>query len=349
MAAETRSNLHIQRPYEDESIEVHFIGDKVFNNYLELQVHTNPGYEICLIAHGKGIFKIEEIAYPMCVNSMFFTKPWYAHAGFPAESNPYRILYICFNFKEGCVLSDEWNAIKEGLDQINLKSAYDHFEIAPIHKRLMEELEKNSPFKTEMMSSLIKQFIILTLRNFQLEESSQPSANSDITYNSITKDIIQYINEHVYEVIELKDMSLELNYSVAYICKKFKKDTGFTIIEYYNFARLEVAKKMLLSTSETITDISERLSYKSIHHFSKAFKILYGYAPFYYRKKLSQQKDDCSRRQQEHRHKKDLFVSWTRSRALQYSIKVFRNMRLFFGDTVMWRHCLELVALGTEV
>jgi len=284
MATDAHSNVHIQRPYEDEHIEVYFVGDQVFDNYLDLQMHTNPGYEICLIAHGKGIFKIQDIAYPMGVNSMFFTQPRYAHAGFPSEHNPYRILYVCFNFKKDAQLTDEWKAIKAELDLISLKSSYDHFQIAPIHNRLIEELDRNDSFKTEMVSSLFKQFILLTIRNFKRGENVKLSTQKVSSYNTITNEIFQCMNEHVFEEVDLQKISGQLNYSVGYLCKKFKKDTGFTIIEYYNFARLEVAKKMLLSTSESITDISERLSYKSIHHFSKAFKVLYGHSPSHYRK-----------------------------------------------------------------
>ena len=61
----TGQRIHIVSPYEDDDIKTHFIGDILMSKYDEIDYHYNPGYEICIITSGKGIFKIDNQSYPI--------------------------------------------------------------------------------------------------------------------------------------------------------------------------------------------------------------------------------------------------------------------------------------------
>lgn len=59
-------------------------------------------------------------------------------------------------------------------------------------------------------------------------------------------------------------------------------------MEYCHMARLERAKMQLLRTDQSISDISAALRFGSIHHFSHAFKAMYGLSPSRYRKDMAE-------------------------------------------------------------
>lgn len=275
--------IHIENPYEDEDITVYFIGDVTFNDYMELEYHRNPGYEICLIPYGKGVFKIQDNTYPIGIGQIFMTKASQVHAGWPSKQNPYRILYFCFDIKQKkatCI--PFWNEIKDRLNKVDHPVTYDRFNMDEIHYRALDEVQKKDLFSSEMAGSLVKQLITLTVRNFEKVKNTD-SSNMEHMENQLANQVIQYINEHIYENINLKEISAAVSYSVSYICQSFKNQTGFSIMEYYNFARLEKAREYLVLSCESISRISETLGYKSIHHFSNAFKSFYGSSPAKYR------------------------------------------------------------------
>jgi AraC-like DNA-binding protein len=277
---------HLNNPYEDENIKVHFVGDITFVNYGEIGDHLNPGYEICLIPLGKGFFKIQDKVYPIVSNQIFITKSSQKHAGWPSKDHPYRINYICFHIKDTSQ-STLWKQLNESLKNIEFPITRNFYEISEIHQRLLGEILEKKSFSDQIIKTLIEQFIILTLRSF-IESVSGSSTDSDESIqNLLSSRITHYINSKIYEKISLDAISDFLNYSPTYLCRIFKEQTGFTIMEYVNFARLEKSKVLLLKSRDSISSIAEKLGYSSIHHFSNSFKALYGYSPIKLRKSNS--------------------------------------------------------------
>lgn len=57
-----------------------------------------------------------------------------------------------------------------------------------------------------------------------------------------------------------------------HINREFKKQTGYTLMEYVQHYRILMAKKMLRETTLSISEISIRTGYDSPAYFSKIFK-----------------------------------------------------------------------------
>ena len=69
--------------------------------------------------------------------------------------------------------------------------------------------------------------------------------------------------------------------------RKFKKATGDTPLEYLQHLRIEGARKLLETTSETVEGITFKSGYEDISSFRKLFKNQTGLSPSAYRKKFS--------------------------------------------------------------
>lgn len=76
----------------------------------------------------------------------------------------------------------------------------------------------------------------------------------------------------------------ECNMSYSYFSRSFKKVIGRSFTEFVAAARLDCAKKMLLTQNLTVTTIAARLGYCSTSHFIAAFKRDTGISPLKYRK-----------------------------------------------------------------
>ncbi|OJU17676.1 MAG: hypothetical protein BGN88_06065 [Clostridiales bacterium 43-6] len=76
--------------------------------------------------------------------------------------------------------------------------------------------------------------------------------------------------------------------SREYISRLFKKAVGRTLVDYLNACRIEYAKKMLISSSSDIIEISLECGYENLSTFYHLFKSKTGISPKKYR-------DNCKR------------------------------------------------------
>ncbi len=90
----------------------------------------------------------------------------------------------------------------------------------------------------------------------------------------------------LYSRITLTDISNRLFYSKTYLNSIFKESKGVTIMQYYRDLKIEESKR-LLRKKESVTAVSEKLSFESPQYFVKVFKQRVGMTPKEYRKKLN--------------------------------------------------------------
>ncbi|MFT8966897.1 helix-turn-helix domain-containing protein [Leuconostoc suionicum] len=92
-------------------------------------------------------------------------------------------------------------------------------------------------------------------------------------------EIQTYIQIHIYENLSIIDIAKQFKYSQNYLSARFKKETNQTLKQYIIGAKIEEAKRLLLSTQLSLIDISTLLNFKDYTHFSHTFKRLTGTSP----------------------------------------------------------------------
>jgi len=97
--------------------------------------------------------------------------------------------------------------------------------------------------------------------------------------------LVHHINEHIAEDLSLERLAAEVNFSRFYICRLFKKFTGYTLNKYIISKRLEKSAQ-LLRGSAPIGEISRQFGFNNYSCFYKAFKKEYGVGPDKYRSSL---------------------------------------------------------------
>lgn len=97
------------------------------------------------------------------------------------------------------------------------------------------------------------------------------------------KYIIDY-NSH--KNLTVKDIADKLHYSVNYVIRSFKKEFGKTPAQYYLERKIELAQMYLRTSTDTVSEISEKLNFIDQHYFSNAFKRSTGMTPSLYREKF---------------------------------------------------------------
>ncbi|WHZ58960.1 helix-turn-helix domain-containing protein [Metabacillus hrfriensis] len=112
----------------------------------------------------------------------------------------------------------------------------------------------------------------LSLRYFE-EITDHPQINT----------CTSFIAEHCQSDLTTKIVADQINISVPYFCKLFKKETGRSFVEYVTFVRLQRAVWMLRHTDQTIEQIADELGFNTPNYFSSTFKKYVSITPSEYR------------------------------------------------------------------
>ena len=95
--------------------------------------------------------------------------------------------------------------------------------------------------------------------------------------------VTQYINDHFYEGITIGQLAEVAHVSEAYLSRCFKRRHGISIVKYINMLRVEAAKHMLISTGDSINEISSTVGFQSPKYFSRVFKSYVDMSPTEFR------------------------------------------------------------------
>lgn len=97
-----------------------------------------------------------------------------------------------------------------------------------------------------------------------------------------------YILEHYSEQeLGLNQLAAHVNVSPNHLSATYKKITGRNIIDAIGDARISNARKLLLNSTLTMKEISEKTGFSNQYYFSACFKKITGHSPSTYRSKYS--------------------------------------------------------------
>lgn len=100
---------------------------------------------------------------------------------------------------------------------------------------------------------------------------------------------VSYINDHYTEDISSASLSAMFGYDESYFCRKFKKQTGLTVMKYIQILRIEKARKLLTETNLPIQTISRQCGFSDTAYFTNRFKSICHMTPSHLRE-ISQYK-----------------------------------------------------------
>ena len=156
-------------------------------------------------------------------------------------------------------------------------SGYDDFSYCreALRMRITDYILK--PVNYEEFGSCIDR---LKIALYEERKTEEQDAQEERTITGI----IRYLQEHLDKEISLNILANEFHLSSQYISQLFKSEIGVNFLAYLTSIRMERAKKLLLATSLSIGEISEKCGYADYRVFTKAFKKEEGSTPSQYRR-----------------------------------------------------------------
>lgn len=106
-------------------------------------------------------------------------------------------------------------------------------------------------------------------------------------YSAIVKKAVDYIKLHFESPLTLQGIADIIHVNSSHLSRKFKEDTGLSLIDFINLNRIEAAKLYLQSNTSSITEIAFIVGFNDVNYFSRVFKKVTGLTPSQYRSKHS--------------------------------------------------------------
>ena len=120
---------------------------------------------------------------------------------------------------------------------------------------------------------------------YNLNKHVKKSGEADYQKAKIN-DIISFINDNITERISLDDIAKQFFLTKQYLCKLFKKNTGYTINKYIAYKRIVLVKEAYFNGSN-LSEACYKAGFNDYSSFYRAYSKITDESP---RKNLSQKK-----------------------------------------------------------
>ncbi|MBU3156136.1 AraC family transcriptional regulator [Clostridium estertheticum] len=252
--------------------------------------HYHDDYEIYYLLDGKRHYFIKDKVYDIKKGDLVFVEKNEIHKTFDAGAPYHQRILITFkksylnNILVEAKNYDLLSCFHGNTNVLRLKFD-EQKSIENLLSRMLYEDANQVDSSSIYLKIMLTEFLILVERLLK----SAPSYHietTNLTHKRISE-IITYINKNYVENLTLDFLSKRFFISTYYLSRTFKKVTGLNLNQYVNTIRIKAAEKLLFSTELNITNISEKVGYRSITHFGRAFKSITGVSPLKYKKILS--------------------------------------------------------------
>ena len=162
------------------------------------------------------------------------------------------------------------------------KISGDYYDNSPL------DFSRETFGSSQLMKYHFTEFLIKLIRNGnELSDSfATVTRKRSDDKNNLINLIVVYLQNNIYSKITLNDICDNFFIKKSHLSVLFKEYTGKSPIQYFSDLKIEEAKNLLRDDILSISEITDKLGFSSIHNFSRAFKSSTGFSPTGYKKSI---------------------------------------------------------------
>lgn len=255
--------------------------DSVQSDWIHKKKTTTPprvcrNYEIELYLSKSGTTFINEVKYDIEQYSLIVCKP----GDVRYSVNPFKCYYLYISAEDG-IIKDILDSLPPQMQAFNAKILLDRFfSLLKYPAKRNEE----QPYAELRIVGHVHEIVFRLAENRDFYEK-QKFVNVNVS-KAITE-AKRFIMKNYNRNIQLKDVANHVFLSPNYFHKLFTQVTGITPHQYVINQKINAAKKMLLESDATITDIIINCGFSSQSYFNAIFKREVKITPNDYRKSMN--------------------------------------------------------------
>lgn len=157
--------------------------------------------------------------------------------------------------------------------------------LAAFFQEIIQEYYKQEEGYELQIYGTLWHILSYLLRSFMPVDKDKTEDNTSGITLELTKKILFFIASHYKERLTLKQIADGAGLSESYMCRIFKKHTGFTVLDYRNEIRCERAA-VLISNGVPVNEAGFLAGFEDYNYFSRMFRRKRGISPANYKKTL---------------------------------------------------------------
>lgn len=255
-------------------------------------LHYHDEFELNFIKNAKGAKRVigdhvEEVGeYELVLIGPNLEHAWYTHKCTGNEITEVTIQFHKDLFDDRFLRRNQLRHIRNMLEN-SLRGLLFSYETASLLAYRIMRLNKKDGFDSlfEFMSILNELSIA---RHTRTLSNSSFNNNRHIAYNSRRIErVMEYMNEHFSEPISLAEVAGLTNMAESAFSRFFKARTGMTFIDSLTEIRLGHASRLLIDTTQSISEVAYETGFNNISNFNRIFKKRKGCTPKEFKKSYS--------------------------------------------------------------
>lgn len=277
-------NGFYEKPKDFLPFSIIQVGDIDTYSGFKCKRHIQVADEITYVVKGNANILCGDKTYFCKTGDIIFNPKGRAHAIDSADGHSLRYYYLAFDIidsSQECeqLLSEFFkNAENAGCAAADRSIPHTFHDI-------FLNLYGNDEFSENIVADSIRKLLIYTLRS--LEGRANHVYVPDVRFGKkrTVAQICSFIDSSVEDIDALKKLPEKFGYSYSHISSFFSKLMGISLKNYFLLSRHRRACELLRS-GLSVTEVSEKMGYSSIHVFSKAFSAREGVSPSAYANKV---------------------------------------------------------------
>lgn len=254
--------------------------DTDYSRYSRILHKHNDRFEILFVRSGSGGYCIEQDCYDIQAGDFAICNSGILHDEVLEMNND----LSSFSMAIGGLQLE--NLPENHIIHTSVKPVFSSGEFAPIIEStfasLYELLSSGKPDVEETCHNLMMSILSLVLKI--IHQNSSPCTSTASENLTLGVRIKKYIDEHYNENLSLQSVSDHFHINPYYLSHVFKKEIGYSPMQYVSRRRIGEAQSLLITTKKSITDISFLVGFGNPNHFNVKFNKYVGLSPRTFRK-----------------------------------------------------------------
>ncbi len=228
-------------------------------------------HQFLVTLEGSGVLEVDGRSYIQKKGDWFYLASGVPHGYYP-ENGEWKTAWVVFRGRD---ISTEMTALGFGRYHVGALQSTELF--MSLFDRLYSAA--GDSVDGSVRCSVLMYELIMTMRRtlFAREPAS-------VSGRSITGAALKLIDDNFSSDITLCQLAEISGVSVQHFCRCFKAKMGIRPMEYIARRRISEAKRLLLNTDQSISEIAEAVGYSGATYFGMVFRKYEGTSPSEFRR-----------------------------------------------------------------
>jgi len=255
--------------------------------------HRHTYFEVCLVgAHGAGEYRVGGVPHPLTPGTLFFARPGVVHQIVNTAAPEMELYWVAYR-TEGTPGSEIGALLDRFADAATVLAVSDTDGRVGGLWHALRGIAGGPPLPgtdiqlRQMMAALL---LALAQAGAGIEQADETEDTADAGASAaLARRAVRIIHDRLAGsgagAPTVSEIAREVGLSVRHLSRVVRAFTGVSPAEYIEQTRLHRAATLLVKTDDPIKQVAQMAGYTDVHHFTRAFRRVYGCPPGAFRQR----------------------------------------------------------------